>query len=144
MMESSPIRVSVLLPYPFDTAFTYAHDEVLAPGTFVRVTLGRRDVVGVVWDDVPDFGVKAKLGVPLYQAAAGLGDGGVSAPVVEGGGAHVLVMIHRTPIRPLAFEAARDQVFQDFQRDARVRVERQNLVFLRSRADIRLGSGMPP
>ena len=60
MMESSPIRVSVLLPYPFDTAFTYVSDEVLAPGTFVRVTLGKRDVVGVVWDDVPDLQVKAK------------------------------------------------------------------------------------
>ncbi len=60
MMESSPIRVSVLLPYPFDVAFTYASDEILVPGTFVRVTLGKRDVVGVVWDDVPDVDVKAK------------------------------------------------------------------------------------
>jgi primosomal protein N' (replication factor Y) len=60
MTESSPIRVSVLLPYPFDTAFTYASDEILVPGTFVRVTLGKRDMVGVVWDDVPDAEVKAK------------------------------------------------------------------------------------
>ncbi len=90
-----------------------------------------------------DFGVKAKLGLPLYQAAAALGDGGVSAPLRDGGAVHVLVMIHRTPIRQLAFEAARDQVFQDFQRDARARVERQNLDFLRSRADIRIASGMP-
>jgi hypothetical protein len=63
--------------------------------------------------------------------------------VADGGVAHVLVMIHRTPIRKLAFEAARDQVFQDFQRDARARVERQNLDFLRSRADIRFGSSVP-
>jgi len=90
-----------------------------------------------------DFGVKAKLGAPLYQAAAALGDLGVSAPVVDSGVVHVLVMLHRTPIRQLGFAAARDQVFQDFQRDARNRVESQNLAFLRSRADIRIGSGVP-
>jgi parvulin-like peptidyl-prolyl isomerase len=86
-----------------------------------------------------DFGVKAKLGMPLYQAAAALRDGGISAPLVNGGATHILVMIHRTPIRQQAFDAARDQVFQDYQRDARARVERRNLDFLRSRADIRLG-----
>jgi hypothetical protein len=91
-----------------------------------------------------DFGVKAKLGMPLYQLAAALGDGGMSAPLADGGETHVLVMIHRTPIRQQAFEAARDQVFQDYQRDARARVERQNLDFLRSRADIRLGTAAPP
>jgi hypothetical protein len=85
-----------------------------------------------------DFGVKAKLGMPLYQAAAALRDGGISAPLVNGGATHILVMIHRTPIRQQAFDAARDQVFQDYQRDARARVERRNLDFLRSRADIRL------
>jgi hypothetical protein len=85
-----------------------------------------------------DFGVKAKLGMPLYQAAAALRDGGISAPLVDGGATHILVMIHRTPIRQQAFDAARDQVFQDYQRDARARVERRNLDFLRSRADIRL------
>jgi hypothetical protein len=86
-----------------------------------------------------DFGVKAKLGMPLYQAAAALSDGGMSAPLVDGGATHVLVMIRRTRIRQQAFEAARDQVFQDYQRDARARVERRNQDFLRSRADIRLG-----
>jgi parvulin-like peptidyl-prolyl isomerase len=91
-----------------------------------------------------DFGVKAKLGVSLYQAAAALSDGGVSPPLVEDGVVHVLVMLHRTPIRQLAFDAARDQVFQDFQRDARASVEHQNLDFLRSRAEIHLGLSAPP
>jgi len=87
-----------------------------------------------------DFGVKAKLGLALYQAATVLEDGAVSTPVTDGGAAHVLAMIHRTPIRQLAFDAARDQVFQDYQRDARAKVERENLDFLRGRAEIRYGT----
>jgi parvulin-like peptidyl-prolyl isomerase len=91
-----------------------------------------------------DFGVKAKLGLPLYEVAAGLTDGQISAPVHDGGVAHVLVMVHRKPIRQLDFQAARDNVYQDYQRDARASVERQNLDFLRSRADIRIGLGALP
>jgi primosomal protein N' (replication factor Y) len=49
-MSLIPTRVAVLLPYPFDAAFTYEADSALAPGTLVRVPLGPRMVVGVVWD----------------------------------------------------------------------------------------------
>jgi len=57
MLVASPVRVSVLLPFPFEAAFTYAAEEVLAPGTLVRVPLGPRVVVGAVWDDAPDVTV---------------------------------------------------------------------------------------
>lgn len=52
----SPRRVSVLLPYPFAGPLDYAlADGVEAPpGTLVAVPLGRREVVGVVWDSAPD------------------------------------------------------------------------------------------
>lgn len=53
-------RISVLLPYKFDTAFTYEAEVALAPGTLVRVPLGSRMVVGAVWGDAPDEAVKAK------------------------------------------------------------------------------------
>ena len=33
---------------------TYAHDKPLAPGTLVRVPLGQREVLGVVWDGTPE------------------------------------------------------------------------------------------
>ncbi|MEX1108626.1 MAG: primosomal protein N', partial [Dongiaceae bacterium] len=52
-------RVSVLLPLPLAGAYDYAvPDEFdLAPGDFVIVPLGRRELVGVVWgagsDEVP-------------------------------------------------------------------------------------------
>ena len=42
-------RVSVLLPVAVDTAYTYAADEPLAPGTIVEVPLGPRRVLGAVW-----------------------------------------------------------------------------------------------
>lgn len=47
-------RVSVLLPVAVDTAYTYAADEPLAPGTIVEVPLGPRRVLGAVWEDPPD------------------------------------------------------------------------------------------
>ena len=53
-------RVSVLLPFKFDTAFTYEAEAMLAPGTLVRVPLGSRMVVGAVWDEPADAAVKAK------------------------------------------------------------------------------------
>lgn len=57
---SRSTRISVLLPYPFDTAFTYAAETHLPLGTLVRVPLGARMVVGVVWDSPPDGSVKVK------------------------------------------------------------------------------------
>lgn len=53
-------RISVLLPYKFDAAFTYAAESPLPPGTLVRVPLGSRLVVGAVWNEPPDENVKAK------------------------------------------------------------------------------------
>jgi primosomal protein N' (replication factor Y) len=56
----SPSRISVLLPFKFDTAFTYEAEALLPPGTLVRVPLGSRMAVGAVWADAPDESVKAK------------------------------------------------------------------------------------
>lgn len=53
-------RLSVLLPRPFDKAFTYEADEPLAPGTLVRVPLGSRLVVGVVWNCPADHSRPAR------------------------------------------------------------------------------------
>ena len=52
-------RVPVLLPYPFPTPFDYRVPQgmALAPGDIVRVPLGRREVIGVVWDGTADGGV---------------------------------------------------------------------------------------
>ena len=49
--KSGDRRVSVLLPLPLSEAYDYRLPGHLAasPGSFVRVPLGRREVVGVVY-----------------------------------------------------------------------------------------------
>ena len=48
-------RIRVLLPLPLAGAYDYrlADDLSVAPGDFVVVPLGARQVIGVVWDDEP-------------------------------------------------------------------------------------------
>src|SRR5271169_316568 len=51
---SAAIRqVRVLLPVPLSEPLDYRIPEMMAPpepGSFVRVPLGRRNLIGVVWD----------------------------------------------------------------------------------------------
>ncbi len=51
-------RVSVLLPLPLDRAYDYLvpPELALAPGDFVRVPLGSRELLGVVWETGRDSG----------------------------------------------------------------------------------------
>lgn len=62
-LDENGERVSVLLPLPLGRGYTYAvpGDMRVAPGDFVRVPLGSRDVNGVVWDDAPEPVDPAKL-----------------------------------------------------------------------------------
>ncbi len=50
--------MQVLLPYGFAGAYSYLEPEdvALAPGDYVRVPLGPRQVIGVVWEDSGDAG----------------------------------------------------------------------------------------
>ena len=52
-------RISVMVHTPAHSgiggALTYASETPLAPGTLVRVPLGARDTLGVVWDDASDI-----------------------------------------------------------------------------------------
>src|ERR1700676_3661205 len=56
-------RVSVLLPLPLGGAYDYRlpDDMALAPGDFVAVPLGTREIIGVIWDAVPGDVADAKL-----------------------------------------------------------------------------------
>lgn len=55
-------RVSVLAPFPLAQAYTYALPEGMTaqPGDYVRVPLGRRETLGVVWDGAADEDVAEK------------------------------------------------------------------------------------
>jgi primosomal protein N' (replication factor Y) len=64
-------RVKVLLPLPMGDGYDYALDgEVARPGQFVRVPLGPRELVGVVWTDEPDAAVPDAKLKPLSEVLA--------------------------------------------------------------------------
>lgn len=65
--DAGMTRCSVLLPYPFPSAFDYAAPPGLglAPGDIVLVPLNRRQEVGVVWDTPPDGRVPARKLKPV-------------------------------------------------------------------------------
>ena len=58
MSESSLRRVRVAVEAPQHSGLTgpldYLGPQDLTPGTLVHVALGRRDVMGLVWDDLPE------------------------------------------------------------------------------------------
>ncbi len=55
-LVASPARLRVLLPLPLADAYDYRAPvgPSVPPGSFVVVPLGRRQVIGVVWDGEPD------------------------------------------------------------------------------------------
>ena len=55
LLQEDVTRVRVLLPLPLVGAYDYRVPEelALAPGDFVRVPLGKRSEIGVVWDGAP-------------------------------------------------------------------------------------------
>ena len=61
-MNEPPAIVNVLVPYPVARAYSYAVPDgmALAPGDYVTVPLGPRQVPGVVWDGAAEGGKKLK------------------------------------------------------------------------------------
>ncbi|MFM8989092.1 MAG: primosomal protein N', partial [Alphaproteobacteria bacterium] len=68
-------RISVLLPLPLSGAYDYLADPALdlRPGDFVRVPLGARVAIGVVWDPAP-LDPEAKAPARLREALGRVGD----------------------------------------------------------------------
>ena len=62
-------QISVLLHIPAHSqvagALTYLSEKALAPGTLVRVPWGKREVLGVVWDEVADASLDASKLRPI-------------------------------------------------------------------------------
>src|ERR1044071_6603589 len=67
---AAPSPVKVLLPLPLRGALDYRAPESGAapqPGQFVRVSLGSRRVIGVVWDEQSDGEVPAERLKPVIE-----------------------------------------------------------------------------
>lgn len=62
-------RVTVLVPLPLGRAYDYAvpANMPVAPGDYVRVSIARQQVVGVVWDSAPDAGVSDSKLKPITE-----------------------------------------------------------------------------
>jgi PPIC-type PPIASE domain len=82
------------------------------------------------------FAAKIHLGDALFEAARNLPDGGVSAPLQQGGQIHVLSMVKNTKPVPFDFAAARDRVLSDYRNDAIGHLRTGDEAFLRKRANV--------
>jgi parvulin-like peptidyl-prolyl isomerase len=82
------------------------------------------------------FAAKIHLGGALFDAARALPDGGVSAPVTQPDGVHLLVMVHNIQPKPFVFAQARAQVLSDFRNDKIKRTTALYQGFLRERANV--------
>jgi primosomal protein N' (replication factor Y) len=73
-------RIDVVVPTPAHSAvaaaLTYTSEQALAPGALVRVPLGKREVLGIVWlaDAAGDFGLAAKPVAAVLEGIAPVSD----------------------------------------------------------------------
>jgi hypothetical protein len=82
------------------------------------------------------FAARIHLGEPLFEAARNLSDGGVSAPIPQGGKIHILYMLENK--KPVAFDfaTARDRVLTDYRNEAIGHLRLGDETFLRKRANV--------
>jgi parvulin-like peptidyl-prolyl isomerase len=87
-------------------------------------------------DDEFYFAAKIHLGDKLFESAKDLPDGGVSAPIEQADGIHVLHMLKNKRPVPFDYAAARDRVLTDFRNEAIGHLRTGDEGFLRKRANV--------
>jgi hypothetical protein len=90
------------------------------------------------------FAAKIHLGDRDFAVARALTSGGVSAPLAEADGVHLLYMVKNKPPVPMAFVQARDQVLSDYRNDAIARLRIGDEAFFRNRANILIARDLKP
>jgi parvulin-like peptidyl-prolyl isomerase len=91
---------------------------------------------GKVGDEEFYFAAKIHLGDRLFEAARGLPQGGVSAPIEMPDGIHVLYMQRNVKPTLRDFAAARDKVLSDYRNERIHRLTTGDEAFLRKRSHI--------
>jgi len=89
-----------------------------------------------VGDEQFYFAAKIHLGAALFEVAKNLDDGAVSAPIPLPDGLHVLFMTKNIHPARRSFARARDQVLNDFRKDAISHMRLGDEAFLRKRANV--------
>jgi len=90
------------------------------------------------------FAAKIHLGDRDFAVARALIDGGVSAPLAEADGTHLLYVIKNKPPVPMDFAQAREQVLTDYRDDAVRRLRIGDEAFFRKRANILIAKDLKP
>jgi parvulin-like peptidyl-prolyl isomerase len=121
-----------------------ALDRARAAAAALQSGRGRPDIPAelratesnTVGDEQFYFAARIHLGPILFDAAKALDNGAVSDPIPVGDSVHVLLMTRNTRPLPLSFDEARDQVLNDYRRDAIDHMRLGDEAFLRKRANI--------
>ena len=90
--------------------------------------------------NVFDFAARAHLDPAVFAAARVLTTGQVSDPVATSDGVHVVMMVKRVPPAQRSFLEVSNEVWRDVTEDAKRKVRKNNLGFLRSKADIQVAA----
>jgi parvulin-like peptidyl-prolyl isomerase len=114
-----------------------------APADAVLARFGGHDS-GRSKDEEFYFAAKIHLGDRDFAAARALADGGVSAPLPEADGVHLLYMVGNKPPVPLDFTQARQQVLTDYRDEAISRLRKGDEAFFRKRANILIAQDLKP
>ncbi len=109
--------------------------EIQAPTPALIARFGGKSS-GKVGDEEFYFAAKIHLGDRLFEAARGLPQGGVSAPMEMPDGVHVLYMQKNVKPALLDFAAARDKVLSDYRNERIHHLTTADEAFLRKRANI--------
>jgi PPIC-type PPIASE domain len=109
--------------------------KIRAPTPDLIARFGGRSS-GKVGDEEFYFAAKIHVGDRLFEAARGLPQGGVSAPIEMPDGIHVLYMRRNVNPALLDFPAARDKVLSDYRNEQIHRLTTGDEAFLRKRANI--------
>jgi hypothetical protein len=109
--------------------------EIHAPTPDLIARFGGKSS-GKVGDEEFYFAAKIHLGDRLFEAARGLPQGGVSAPIEMPDGIHVLYLQKNVKPALLDFAAARDKVLSDYRNERIRHLTTGDEAFLRKRANI--------
>jgi parvulin-like peptidyl-prolyl isomerase len=126
-----------------DAAVSWAIDalKIQAPTPDLIARFGGKSS-GKVGDEEFYFAAHIHLGDRLFEAARGLSQGGVSAPIEMPDGIHVLYMRRNVKPALLDFASARDKVLSDY-RNERIRYLTTGAeAFLRKRANILIANDL--
>jgi parvulin-like peptidyl-prolyl isomerase len=115
--------------------------RLLRSGGVLDQALNRFGLVNInKCDDDFYFAARIHLGDKLFELATGMPAGAVSEPVPTADGIHILKLIENTAPVDMSFDAAREQVVNDFKMDRETRITDATVKFLRHRAKILIGS----